>query len=223
MSGIRPRPRRRTGRLQSAPAIREAATALFLERGYTGTTMDEIAARAGVSKQTVYTHFADKERLFAELVLGNAGRADAFLVDLRERLARVERPEDDLRAIARHYLRFVIRPEVIGLRRLVIGEAARFPDLARQYRERVPARVVETFAAGLAALADRGLLTVGEPTPAAEQLVWLVLGAPLDRALFAVSETPEGDALDARADAAVRAFLALHPPPAPPVRSGAGR
>src|SRR5207244_1010955 len=50
-------------------AILDAATTIFLRQGYLGTSMDEIAARAGVSKQTVYKHFADKERLFVEIVV----------------------------------------------------------------------------------------------------------------------------------------------------------
>src|SRR5450755_2546846 len=52
-------------------AILDAATTIFLRQGYLGTSMDEIAARAGVSKQTVYKHFADKERLFVEIVVAN--------------------------------------------------------------------------------------------------------------------------------------------------------
>jgi TetR/AcrR family transcriptional repressor of mexJK operon len=52
-------------------AIIEAATTVFLSNGYLGTTMDEIAALAQVSKQTVYKHFADKERLFSEIVTAN--------------------------------------------------------------------------------------------------------------------------------------------------------
>src|SRR5438874_1011894 len=55
-------PKRRAGRLASSGPILEAATTLFLRRGYLGTSMDEIAALASVSKQTLYTHFADKER-----------------------------------------------------------------------------------------------------------------------------------------------------------------
>jgi AcrR family transcriptional regulator len=46
-------------------AILEAATTVFLDNGYLGTSMDEIAALARVSKQTVYKHFADKERLLS--------------------------------------------------------------------------------------------------------------------------------------------------------------
>ena len=56
-------------------AIVEAATTAFLRNGYLGTSMDEIAALAGVSKQTVYKHFADKERLFSEIVISTVNEA----------------------------------------------------------------------------------------------------------------------------------------------------
>ena len=59
-------PERRSDRKRRA--ILEAATARFLRNGYAGTSMDEIAAAAAVSKQTVYKHFDDKERLFREIV-----------------------------------------------------------------------------------------------------------------------------------------------------------
>ena len=51
-------------------AIMDAATTVFLQKGYRGSSVDEIASLAGVSKQTVYKHFDDKERLFTEIVLG---------------------------------------------------------------------------------------------------------------------------------------------------------
>src|SRR5579864_56649 len=71
--------RKRAARLASGGTIREAAARLFLDHGYQGTSMDDIAAAAGVSKQTIYTHFSSKEQLFGELVLSNADRVSQFL------------------------------------------------------------------------------------------------------------------------------------------------
>src|SRR5579859_5012988 len=75
---------RRAGRLASKGAIREAAAALFLEKGYQGTSMDDVAAAAQISKQTIYTHFASKEELFADLVLGNVERVEEFVSTMAE-------------------------------------------------------------------------------------------------------------------------------------------
>ena len=85
-------------------AIVEAATALFLEHGYQGTSMDDIAALAAVSKQTVYKNFADKQQLFSDIVLGAAARADAFIAALPRVLADTDDLEAGLRALARQYL-----------------------------------------------------------------------------------------------------------------------
>lgn len=196
--------------MASGGVIREAAAALFLERGYQSTSMDDIAAAARVSKQTIYTHFADKQELFADLVLGNAERVDAFLSTMADTLRGTE-AEAGLRRFARLYVHFVIRPEVLRLRRLVVGEAGRFPELARTYYERVPGRVYSTLAQLLQELAGRGHLMIDDPDLAAQHFVWLVLGLPLDRGMFDVDATaPTAERLDHIADAGVRVFIAAY-------------
>jgi len=196
--------RRRPGRLASSGPIREAAAKLFLEKGYQGTSMDDVAAAAGVSKQTIYTHFASKEELFSDLVLANAARVEDFAATIGPTLAGTDSLEVGLRELARRYLGFVVRPDVLRLRRLIIGEAGRFPALARDYYERVPGRVYEALAA---AFAERRL---DDPQMAAQHFAWLTLGLPLDRGMF---ETPLQDLdVDRLADAAVRVFLAAYGP-----------
>jgi TetR/AcrR family transcriptional regulator, mexJK operon transcriptional repressor len=197
-------PRRRAGRLASSGAIRDASATLFLEKGYQGTSMDDIAAAAQVSKQTIYTHFANKEELFADLVLGNADRVDGFIAGL----SVGPDVEVDLVRIARDYVRFVSRPDVLRLRRLVIAEAGRFPALARAYYERVPQRVVAAFARLFGKLSQDGRLHVDDANTAAEHFVWLALGVPLDRGMFIAS--PQDDDLNHIADSAVKVFLSAY-------------
>jgi TetR/AcrR family transcriptional regulator, mexJK operon transcriptional repressor len=204
-------PRRRAARLASAPVILEAATTLFLRNGYLGTSVDDIAALAHVSKQTVYTHFADKEQLFAQLIRGNISRVDAFLESVTAGLGETSALEHDLRVFARQHVRTVLLPEAVQLRRLVIGEAGRFPELAREYYERVPQRVVAALAQRLRRLAERGLLRIENPSLAANHLAWLILGPPLDAALFGAGDESGGaNDLDHLADAAVDVFLAAY-------------
>lgn len=205
--------RKRAGRLASGAAIMDAAAGLFLAKGYVGTSMDEVAARARVSKQTVYTHFTDKERLFTELVLTNTGRVDTFLDAIAAALHDATDVERALHELARRYVRYVTRPEVVQLRRLILAEAGRFPELARAYHERVPQRVVAAIAAELAHLTERGILRVDDVRVAADQFAWLVLGPPLDRAMFhGAGDLPAPAELDRLADAAVRTFLAAYSP-----------
>jgi TetR/AcrR family transcriptional repressor of mexJK operon len=204
--------RKRAGRLTSGGAIREAAASLFLEKGYQGTSMDDIAGAAQVSKQTIYTHFENKEKLFADLVLGNADRVEDFVGTY---VSTVGEPGSDLeatlRALARRYLHFVMRPEVLRLRRLVLGEAGRFPDLARTYYERVPGRVIQAISEVFQRLTDENRLRVDDPVLAAQQFAWLSLGLALDRGMFfPIDDLATNGGLDRAADAAVRTFLAAY-------------
>src|SRR4051812_25514153 len=128
----------RSGRRRRA--IAEAATVAFLRNGYRGTSMDEIAAAAGVSKQTVYKHFTDKERLFTEIVVETVAHASDPVHEEVRRLGDSGNLEADLRDLARRQLALVMRPRLLQLRRLVIGESARFPELGRVFHEQGPGR-----------------------------------------------------------------------------------
>ena len=205
---------RRAGRLASKGAIREAAAALFLEKGYQGTSMDDVAAAAQISKQTIYTHFANKEELFADLVLGNAERVEEFVGTMAATVNGAADLEQGIRQLARRYIRLVARPEVLRLRRLVLGEVGRFPDLARTYYDRVPGRVLAGLTTLFTDLAEQGRLHLDDPAVAAQHFAWLTLGVPLDRGMFYPIEETAGDGdLDGMADAAIRVFMAAYGSP----------
>ena len=207
--------RRRAGRLVSGTAIREAAAALFLEKGYQGTSMDDVAAAAQISKQTIYTHFGSKEELFADLVLGNAERVEGFVSSMAGTVRGAPDLDSGMRDLARQYIRIVMRPEVLRLRRLVLGEVGRFPELARTYYERVPGRVLDALAELFAELAAEGRIRVGDPALAAQHFAWLTLGISLDRGMFyPIDETVKDVDVDRMADSATQVFLAAYAPPA---------
>jgi TetR/AcrR family transcriptional repressor of mexJK operon len=192
-------------------AIMEAATQLFLEQGYTGTSMDQIAARAMVSKLTVYKNFADKQQLFAAMTMTVAQAVDALVDDITGTLDNAQDLETDLRDLARRYVTAVIQPDVLRLRRLVIAEAPRFPELARSYYERAPEHALKALATGFQRLTERGLLRVDEPLVAAHHFAYLILAIPLDHAMFHPErQLPSVAQLHQHADHAVRAFLAAY-------------
>jgi TetR/AcrR family transcriptional repressor of mexJK operon len=104
-----------------------------------------------------------------------------------------------------------MEPRVLQLRRLLIGQAARFPDLAAAYYERVPERTIAALAACFEQLGERGLLAVSDPTLAARHYAVLVLFIPLDRALICGDGARyPATALDRLADAGVGVFLAAY-------------
>ena len=192
-------------------AILDAATTLFLREGYLATSMDQIAAGASVSKQTVYKQFTDKRSLFREIVTGTV----AEVIDpVAEQVAGLRDCTDldaDLRHLARALLAQVIQPRVMQLRRLVIGEAGRFPELGRLFYERGPGRTIDILAATFESLAARGTLRLHDPRLAAEHFNWLVMSIPVNRVMLCGDAELPGQAdLDRYADAGARAFLAAY-------------
>lgn len=192
-------------------AILKAARTVFLRNGYLGTSVDEIAALAAVSKQTVYKHFADKERLFTEIVITTVNEASDQVSNEAFSLQDSGDVEADLRDLARRQLALVIQPRILQLRRLVIGEVARFPQLGRTFYEQGPGRTIAALAATFERLAARGLLQLDDPFLAATHFNWLIMSTPLNRAMLLGDDEPLTPAdLDQYADTGVRAFLAAY-------------
>jgi TetR/AcrR family transcriptional regulator, mexJK operon transcriptional repressor len=200
--------------LSKRRAIFDSARKLFLERGFAGTTIEDVAAAAGVSKQTIYTQFTDKETLFAALVTADVGRQDEPDHPLVDTMPRTDDLERDLREFARFHLALVMTPELLRLRRMLIGEAERFPNLARAWYDSGPERSCRIFQRWFRALTRRGLLDTPDPGLAAQTFNWLVLSIPLNKAMAMATDEPLYTAaeLDAFADEAVRVFLAAYAP-----------
>ncbi|MFZ0385333.1 MAG: TetR/AcrR family transcriptional regulator [Solirubrobacteraceae bacterium] len=192
-------------------AILEAATTLFLRHGYLGTSMDEIAALGAVSKQTVYKHFADKERLFVEIVTSTVNEVSDPVHQEVLNLQDSGDIEADLRDFARRQLARVMQPRLLELRRLVIGEASRFPELGRAFYERGAGRTITALATVFERLATRGALQLEDPSLAAAHFNWLIMSAPVNQAmLLGPDAIPAPAELNRFADAGVRAFLAAY-------------
>ncbi len=165
-------------------AILEEAEALFLDRGFVGASVDEVAARAQVSKQTVYKQFESKAALFVAVVQGMTGQASDRV---QAEMGDPETQADVIDALMGHgerLLNIALAPKLLRLRRLVISETDRFPELGRALYEGGPGRAIADLAAALQRWTDRGLLTLDEPMVAATQFNWLVMGDPVNRAMF---------------------------------------
>jgi AcrR family transcriptional regulator len=194
--------------------ILDAATTLFLRQGFLGTSMDEVASLAAVSKQTVYKQFASKEALFVGIVQSLTGQASDRVQTGMKDPADAAQMADELRGHADRLLTIALTPQLLQLRRLVIGEAMRFPALGKALYEGGPGRAINGLAIIFERWAQRGLLTVDDPLVAATQFNWLIMGEPVNRAMFHGDEEARMTSAkrDAHVAAAIRVFLAAYAP-----------
>ena len=223
MSAISGRPRSKKRRftapraddprvVRTRAAVVDAARALFLRKGYAGTTMEEIAAAAGLTKRTVYNNYGDKEALFTQIVADVIAYAEEFARGLHEEFTvgiTVTNLHAELDDLGRRLALGIVRAEVIALRRLLIGEVREFPALAEEYFDRAPGQVIKALASGFAHLGRVGLLRVTDPRRAAAQFAYLVAGEPLDRAML-VGKVPPKEQVVAAAKAGVETFMARY-------------
>jgi TetR/AcrR family transcriptional regulator, mexJK operon transcriptional repressor len=185
-------------------AVIEAAGELFIAQGYGAVSMDAIARAAGVSKATLYAHFASKDKLFATII------NEACL----QNMAASALPEqsDDLAtaltALGQRMLRFLLDAKPLAIHRVVVAESVRFPELGRAFYENGPAVFQRAFGAWLEAETTAGRLAVPDPIMAADQFVGM-LRAPgvFLRASLGVPPPPTEAEIDATVAAAVRTFL----------------
>jgi TetR/AcrR family transcriptional repressor of mexJK operon len=188
-------------------ALLLAATEIFLDKGYDSTSMDDVAAKAAVSKPTVYKYFSDKERLFAEIVRATTGEIDSLVRLVAETMAGQKSVESGLLVLARRFIIALMEPRILRLRRLVMANADRFPDVGRSWYEEGFGRVLATLATSFQDLADRKLLNIDDPLLAANHFVGLLLWIPVNKAMFTGDHRSSPDELEHFAAAAVRAFL----------------
>jgi TetR/AcrR family transcriptional repressor of mexJK operon len=192
-------------------AILDAATEVFLKSGYLGTNMDEIAALSAVSKQTVYKHFESKEALFVEIVTRMTSDAGDTVHNKMPVFAEGGDLAEYLVSYAHWQLTIVLTPRIMQLRRLVIGEVSRFPELAKVLYELGPKRAIGILADMFSALADRGLLVIEDPVVAASHFNWLVMSEALNRAMLLGDQAiPKPAELRRHAEEGVRVFLAAY-------------
>ncbi len=187
--------------------IVEAAAATFLANGYAGTSMDDIAATAEVSKQTVYKHFADKKQLFADVVLATTDQVTAVAEMVSAALADATNLEQGLSELARSLLTTLMQPEMLRLRRLVITTADQFPEIGTAWYQQGFGRVLAALASRFTDLTGRGLLHADDPLLAAHHFAGLLLWMPVNQAMFTGDHTSSKAGLESYADTAAKTFL----------------
>jgi len=191
-------------------AIARAALTLFAVDGYERTSVDAIATEAGVSKRTVYSHYADKEALFLSVVRDTY---EGMLTRISEIVDHVPWDRDLTAALtkcATDITRSIVRsPERSTLSRLLIAEAPHFPDVIDLLHTR---EITPLIALPLERLAAAGRLTVTDGRQAAEHLAALTFGQVSSRSLMGT--VPLGEEETTRLiKGGIQVFLRAYAPP----------
>ena len=192
--------------------IRQAALKVFLEHGYANTSIDMILAEADVSRQTLYRYFKGKEPLFLAVVADILHDVLTAITDAM-RDADLEHSDDvetDLVRVGRAWTRIMLQPDVLALRRLVIGEAARLPHLATAWDQHGPGQVRTILEPCFRTLADRGLMTLDEDPQLTVAFYARTMIIPVEIAMLDADYAPSQDVVDSYIRGGVKMFLARY-------------
>jgi AcrR family transcriptional regulator len=188
-------------------SILEAATDVFCREGYAGANIDMIAAEAGVSRQTIYNHHGDKEKLFVAVVRALTQRANAgifaTLATFPDRPADLEAELVDF--AVRLNRNCICNSDGKYLRKLIEAEGQRYPELFATWRENGPSKTWAALAARFARLAHGGYLDIDDPDVAARQFLALI-NADLQVSMVLGDQLGEERVREAAGNA-VRTFL----------------
>ncbi len=168
-------------RARKRATIVQAATRLFLEGGFEATSMDALAAAAGVSKRTLYAHFPAKERLFEAIV---TELCEEILEPLRRPETAGRPPRATLLELGRTFLGVMLSPAGLDLYRTVLAEAKRFPQLGALFYRCGHQAAAARLAAYLRDQQAQGRLRPLDPAAAAEAFLTLAAGFAYERALL---------------------------------------
>ena len=201
-------------------SIKSVALATFVERGFAATSIEDIAAAAGVSRQTVYNQFGGKEELFLEVV------DEAIVVQLAQLRAATDtypKPpvdiENYLLGLGRRIVAVYLHPRAEALRTLIQSELPRHPALRDLWHQRAATPVWSTMIGNLARLAHAGHLTIDDPVRTAGQYVTLVTGSAWNMTpmgTFAITDRSHDTTREEMLAANVHLFVAAHSRSAPP-------
>lgn len=183
--------------------IMDGARTVFLNEGFDGASMNDIARVAGVSKGTLYVYFDSKEQLFEALIREDRKQQ-------AERLVFCGEPGDArelLCGFGRRLIEMMTRPEMIAHVRIVIAATGKFPRLGRAFYEAGPCHGVANLESQLRKLMAAGALEIPDPERAARQFIDMCKSGIFNAVLFGAVETVSSDEIDRNVESAADVFL----------------
>ncbi|WP_035057029.1 TetR/AcrR family transcriptional regulator [Andreprevotia chitinilytica] len=184
---------------ENVDRVLEAARQLFCEVGFRAS-IDKVAERAGVARQTVYNHFESKADLFRAVM-------QRVCADLHASLqARDGSLREQLVDFSVKFRAHILTPESVNAHRMIVSEAPRFPDLSLDFLENGPTRTRRQLADLLKHEMDAGRLLAADPLEAAEMLIETVVGFDHTRLLFG-GDPPDASKEQGKVERIVDVFL----------------
>jgi len=203
-------PRVHRGRPRSAEktvAVLEAACDLFLEKGYAGTSMDHVARKAGVSKQTVYSHFSSKEQLFSASI---RHKLDDYLADRDLDQLESHTLEYDLQVMGEVYAGLVFNADSIAMYRLLAASTETSPTLAQLYWDAGPQELMDRLHRFFLSWQERGALKFDSPGQAAIDFMSLIKGGIQFKLVIGVIDPLTEEDIKAHVARCVGTFLKIY-------------
>ena len=194
----------RPRRVARRQAFLQAAMSVFLEKGYANATLDDVIARSGGSRQTLYSLFGGKQGLFEALITERVGKIFAPFI-AEHVLDRT--PDEVLMDVGVRYLETVMTPDLLGLHRLVVAEGVFMKELAERFWEMGPAQTRALLADYFEQQNRRGVLRLDNPEQAAQQFWGMLLGSFQMQCLLGLREAPGPEEIGAFVKTAVAWFL----------------
>ncbi|MEM1065707.1 MAG: TetR/AcrR family transcriptional regulator [Pseudomonadota bacterium] len=187
--------------------VLEGARTVFLQHGFEGASVDDIAKSANVSKATLYSYFPDKRILFMEVAKAECLRQEEMTDEM---IGANANPRDALTTAADRMIRLFVSPFGRNVFRVCVAEAERFPELGREFWESGPARVRSKMIAYFNISISRGELKIEDCELAADQFAELCKADLFSKLVFGVQDTFSDAEIDRIANGAVDTFLARY-------------
>ncbi|WP_420134195.1 TetR/AcrR family transcriptional regulator [Rhodopseudomonas sp.] len=186
--------------------IIKGARTVFLEQGFDGASMGEIARSAGVSKGTLYVYFADKNSLFCEIMEQESLAQGMSAIEFAPTLD----VETSLKAFGAAYIKLLCDPRGTSAIRTVMAIAERMPEVGRHYYERVIANSLGKFTRYLEQQVQAGTLQIEDCHLAASQFTKLCQATLFLPFIFQVTDAPSSERIAEVVDSATQMFLATY-------------
>jgi AcrR family transcriptional regulator len=196
-----------TGEGDKRSHILKTAGKLFLERGFAGTSMGEIAAAGAGSKGTIYGYFRSKEELFVAFMSQEVQARATLTFDP---LRAGHGPRRTLMELGQRFIRLLTDPTASALFRVVVHEAPHFPEIGRMFNEAGPKPAKQRLADYFDRCIEQGKLEIDDVPMAVEQFLMLCQAGIMQEFHFGLRPAPSGPEIDRSVKAAVTTFLAAY-------------